>query len=121
MSTRLRKSLGNRLLKWLRILEQTGKTQGLGESQGYYLGTPTTTVADLAVFSLLWTMRQGLPALQHFLSKAVPHCLALCDRLLDEAPSLAKYCAANPCTENYCGGQIEVCCECLHTSCCFLW
>jgi glutathione S-transferase len=47
-----------RLRKWLRLLEATGRRNGLAGNSGYLLGTATPGVADLALFSLLWTIRQ---------------------------------------------------------------
>ena len=97
-----------RFKKWLQILEETGKRRGLGASSGYYLGTGKATFADLAIFSMLWTMEEGLAALSQFLRDTAPCCMALCDRLLHKSLPLSGFCTRHMNKDVYCGGYIEV-------------
>ncbi len=47
--------------------------------------------------------------LADFLHVQAPLCSSLCDRLLASNATLARYCAMHPCSERFCGGDVEVC------------
>ena len=79
-----------RFVKWLSIFEEGGIRHGLREDEGYYLGTPSLSVADLVIFSLWNTMERCLPALSPILRTHAPRTLALCDRLA-AIPNLSAF------------------------------
>jgi len=102
------KFIEGRFVKWLSIFEEGGVRHGLGEDDGYYLGTEAPSVADLVLFSLWNTMGRCLPALSPILRTHAPRVLALCDRLA-ATPNLSAFIQAQQETygNRYCSAAME--------------
>lgn len=97
--------ISGRFVKWLQILESTAIQQGLGVSDGFYLGTPNATFADTSVFALLATMEKTLPEMSPLLRHYTPRAMSLCDRLASNPGLSALF--QRQSTDLYCGGYIE--------------
>ena len=98
-----------RFVRWLEIWEATARQFGCTPEQGYLLGTPHATLADLASWSLWATMARCLPALAPPLEEHGPTVVALCRRLEAESAGLRELARrdAEEWGELYCGGMIE--------------
>eukprot|EP00658_Telonema_sp_P-2_P070711 TRINITY_DN60126_c0_g1_i1.p1 TRINITY_DN60126_c0_g1~~TRINITY_DN60126_c0_g1_i1.p1 ORF type:complete len:268 (+),score=71.95 TRINITY_DN60126_c0_g1_i1:172-975(+) len=94
-----------RLVRWLQILEATGTKHGLTSDDKFMLGTPTASLADMAVFATLPLMERCLPELTASLREHAPNLMGLCDRL-EGNKGLCGLMSRQP-TDVYCGGQIE--------------
>ena len=103
-----KKFIEGRFVKWLSIFEEGGIRHGLGEDNGYYLGTEEPSVADLVLFSLWNTMERCLPALSPIIRTHAPRVLALCDRLA-VTPNLSNFIKAQEETygNRYCSAGME--------------
>ncbi|WP_068119074.1 glutathione S-transferase family protein [Tropicimonas marinistellae] len=97
-----------RLPRWMAIFEEIGRRHGLTDDAGTMLGTPQSTLADLAVAALWATMTECLPAIEPLLKTHAPAIAALSNRVA-AMPAIsamrAEWRAQHG--EAYCGGQIE--------------
>jgi len=96
-----------RLVKWMKIFEQTGLDHGLKSEKGYLLGSKIS-VADIATTALWGTLIHSFPSLKADLEENAPHILRLCERI-EARPSLQAFLAKQreKFGEAYCGGEIE--------------
>lgn len=99
---------GQRLKRWFRIFEQTGKTFGLKPDSGYMLGSDQISAADLTAFALWGTMTRCLPELSVDFQKHAPNLFALCQKIADR-PNIRKFLDEQQKSygDLYCGGHIE--------------
>ncbi len=97
-----------RLLRWMQILEETGRRQGLQANAGTLLGTPAYGVADLTAHILWGTMSAKFPRLRALLENAAPAICGLSDRIaaLPEQAELRRRSDRAYGTE-WCSGDIE--------------
>jgi len=101
----------HRFVKWLAILEETAKQQGLVEHSGYFLGTSTASFADTTAVATLYNMEWALGnAMSIMLRQHAPCVMNLCDRMVASSDKLQARFPKYDSTirqVKYCGGQIE--------------
>jgi len=97
----------DRLVKWMRIFEQTGLDHGLKSEKGFLLGSKIS-VADIATTALFGTLVHSFPELKTDLGKNAPHISRLCEKI-EERTTLKKFLAKQreKLGRTYCGGEIE--------------
>jgi glutathione S-transferase len=97
----------DRLAKWMKIFELTGKTHGLKKDSGFLLGSQIS-VSDIAATALFGTMTWSFPELREDMEKNAPHVLRLIDRI-EARPLLKKFLGVQRAKygKAYCGGEIE--------------
>jgi len=68
-------------VNWLQMFEAIALKFSCTVERGFLLGTPTATLADLAVWSLWATVARCVPELAKPIHEHAPTVMALCDRL----------------------------------------
>lgn len=97
----------DRLVRWMKIFEETGLDHGLKLDKGYLLGSKIS-VADIATTALFGTIVHSFPKLKIDLDENAPHISKLCERI--EARPLIKSFLEKQRQkygQAYCGGEIE--------------
>ena len=97
-----------RLPRWMRIFEETGRRHGLEPGRGHMFATPEPGLADLATAALWFTMTRHRRELSPLLERHAPSVASLSRRIADQ-PAIAAM-RADWATRHgtaYCGGQIE--------------
>ena len=96
------------LRRWMSMWEVLGERCGLTETDGYLLGTPEPTIADIVTATLWVTMCERFTPIGEILKEEAPRVTALAHRMWD-MPALADFGKdADGCYgDSYCGGQIE--------------
>ena len=97
-----------RLARWMRIWAAAGERHGLGETEGFLLGTQAAGVADIVTGTLWTTMGDRFPGIAALLDETAPRIAAL-SRRMRAVPALARLRdeAFALYGEAYCGGEIE--------------
>ena len=97
----------NRLSRWMKIFEKTGRDHGLKMNQGYLLGS-RISVADMATTALFGTLMHCFSPLARDLEKNAPRIFRLCHRI-EARPPIQAFLESQrqEYGKAYCGGQIE--------------
>lgn len=97
-----------RLQKWMALWEATGGRHNLGEQEGYLLGTPEPSLADIVTATLWGTMGDRFPVLWAMLVQTAPTTARLVERMQTK-PALRslRQSSAVQYGDAYCGGEIE--------------
>lgn len=97
----------DRLMKWMKIFEQTGLGHGLKSERGFLLGSEIS-VADIATTALWGTIIYSFPQLKTDLEENAPHISRLCERI-EGRPSIKDFLVKQreKFGQIYCGGEIE--------------
>jgi len=97
-----------RLVKWMRIWEAVGTTNGLEAGDGFMLGIAKPDLADIVTVTLWGTMASRFGAIAAMLSQHAPATMELVQRLRAH-PALARLEARGVTRygDAYCGGEIE--------------
>jgi len=97
-----------RLPRWMRIFEATGRAHGLTPDSGHMLGAPAPGLADLVTATLWGTMTDKLPGLDGMLAEHAPAVAALGRRIAAEpAQAAMREDTDTRFGHAWCGGLIE--------------
>jgi glutathione S-transferase len=97
-----------RFVRWLQIFEATAMQQGLKETEGFFLGTPSATFADTILVATLKNMEFALGSkIATILRTHSPRVMALTDRIVASSVKLSARFAPQDGSVPYCGGYIE--------------
>lgn len=98
----------DRLPRWARIFEATGRAHGLTADSGHMLGTDAPGLADLVTATLWFTMTAKLPGLQDLVQAHAPHVVSLGERIMSsDALAAMRDETDTRFGHAWCGGQIE--------------